>query len=235
MFAQSLGRQMRDNFKAIVNARSISDLFTRIEADGHLLRLDQTVWPTMWRCATVTVAELDQMRRIRNIVRSGRVQHIEANRIVLDKATIQTSVTTLHIDCTANGLEKRPAKPVFAGSQITLQSVRTCQQVFSAAFIGHIESAYEDEKLKNDLCTPIPHPETYVDFLHTVLGDLINTARWTEDSTLQAWLGNARLARHNPNSPGEADPELASLKIASLKAGAEKLRMLLSEPNTYNR
>ena len=29
-----------------------------------LLRLDQTVWPTMWRCATVTVAELDQMREV---------------------------------------------------------------------------------------------------------------------------------------------------------------------------
>jgi hypothetical protein len=156
MFAQSIGRFIRDNFEPIANSRSIADLFARIEAKGHLLRLDENVWPTMYRCATVTQAELEQLRRIKNIIRSGRVQRIEANRIVLDKGTVQTSSTTLHIDCTANGLEKRLAKPVFAGSQITLQPVRTCQPVFSAAFIGHIESAYEKEALKNELCTPAP-------------------------------------------------------------------------------
>ena len=43
--------------------------------------------------------------------------------------------------------------PVFAEDRITLQSVRTCQQVFSAAFIGHVEAAYDDEAHKNELCT----------------------------------------------------------------------------------
>jgi hypothetical protein len=230
MFARSFGRLIRDNFKAIVNSRSIADLFARIEANGHLLRLDENVWPTMWRCATVTQAELEQLRRIKNIIRSGRVRHIEANRIVLEKGTVQTSPTTLHVDCTANGLEKRLAKPVFAGSQITLQSVRSCNQVFSAAFIGHIESAYENEALKNELCTPVPHPDTYVDYLHTALADFLNAARWAEDPELQTWLRSARLnLMSHSGSPREADPEVARGRVAGIKTVAEKLRMLLSE------
>ena len=184
----------------------------------------------MWRCATVTLAELEQLRRIKDIVRSGRVQRIEANRIVLEQGTVQTSPTTLHVDCTANRLEKRLAKPVFAGSHITLQPVQSCQQVFSAAFIGHIESVYENEVLKNELCTPVPHPDTYLDYLHATLADFINAARWAEDSGLQAWLRSARLyINSHSNLPRDVDPEAAKTMITSLKAGAEKLRMLLSE------
>jgi hypothetical protein len=230
LFTESWGRFMRDSFKAILNSQSIADLFGRMEAKGHLLRFDENVWPTMWRCATVTLAELEQLRRIKNVIRSGRVQHIEANRIVLEKGTVQTSPTTLHVDCTANGLEKRPVKPVFAGSQITLQAVRTCQQVFSAAFIGHIESAYKNEALKNELCTPVPHPDTCVDYLQTTLADFLNAARWVEDPELQMWLRTARLyINSHSGSPREADPELTKAAVASAKAGAEKLRILLSE------
>jgi hypothetical protein len=230
MFAKSIGRLMRDNFKAILNSRSIADLFARIESNGHFLRLDENVWPTMWRCATVTLAELEQLRRVKNIIRSGRVRHIEANRIVLEKGIAQTSPATLHVDCTANGLEKRLAKPVFADDHITLQPVQSCQLVFSAAFIGHIESVYENEVLKNELSTPVPHPDTYLDYLHNTLADFINAARWAEDSGLQTWLRSARLyIRSHSNLPRDVDPEAAKIMITSLKAGAERLRMLLSE------
>jgi hypothetical protein len=230
MFAQSIGRLTRDNFETVTDSQSIADLFARTEANGHLLRLDKTVWPTMWRCATVTQAELEQLRRIKNVIRKGRVQRIEANRIVLDKGIAQTSPTTLHVDCTANGLEKRPVKPVFAGRQITLQSVRTCQQVFSAAFIGHVEAAYQNEALKNELCRPVPHPENYLDYLHTTLVDFLNAARWAEDPALQTWLSNARLDfMRQSASPMATDPELARAAGAGAKAGAEKLRTLLSE------
>jgi hypothetical protein len=184
----------------------------------------------MWRCATVTQAELEQLRKIKNIIRRGRVQHIEADRIVLEKGIVQTSPTTLHVDCTANGLEKRLAKPVFAGGQITLQSVQSCQQGFSAAFIGHIESAYENEALKNELCTPVPHPDTYVDYLHGALADFLNAARWAEDPGLQRWLSTARLyINSHSGSPHEADPEFTRTRVAHIEAAAEKLRILLSE------
>jgi hypothetical protein len=153
--------------------------------------------------------------------------------VVLEKGTAQTSPTTLHVDCTADGLEKRAAVPVFAGRQITLQSVRTCQQVFSAAFIGHIEAAYQDEALKNELCMPVPHPDTYIDYLLTSLADLQNQGLWAHDGALQAWLQRSRLdyLRQLP-SLIEGDAEAAMRMAANAQAAAERLQRFLVERDT---
>ena len=58
---------------------------------------------------------------------------------------IPTSVNNLHVDCTSNGLGKRPVKEIFKGMNICLQSISHCQQVFSAAAIGAVEARYSDD------------------------------------------------------------------------------------------
>jgi hypothetical protein len=177
----------------------------------------------MYRCATVTKAELEQLRRIPNVIRKGRVQRITAQEIILDEGTIATDTDTLHIDCTADGLERRPIQPVFSGQAITLQSVRTCQQVFSAAFIGHIEAAYHDEELMNQLCTPVPHPDSEIDFLRTSLASNTNAAHWAADSNLQEWLQQARLDGFTSSSstPDMSDPQVAQ-NMANLQQAAQR-------------
>ena len=97
------------------------------------------------------------------------------------------------MDCTADGLANRPVQPIFGKGKLTLQSVRTCQQVFSAAFIGHVEASYDDMALQNELCTPLPHPNTEIDYLRSSLLNVTNAARWVRDPELKAWLHNARL------------------------------------------
>ncbi len=184
-----ISRQM----EVIAGAGSIRELFEGVNACGQLLRLDDDVWPTMYRCATVTHAELEQLRRIQNIVRLGRIERIDRDEIVLEQGTVPTDPQRLHIDCSADGLAHRPVAPVFAGDQITLQSLRTCQQVFSAAFVAHIESQYDDESKKNELCTVVPHPNTDIDFLRTTLANNLNQIRWAQDPALTAWLAGARL------------------------------------------
>ena len=178
--------------EAIAKADSIEDLFERLNASGQLLRLEDDIKPTMFRCATVTRLELEQLRRIENIVRLGRVKRIDSDTIVLDGGTTPTDSSTLHVDCSADGLERRTAVPVFDGETITLQSLRTCQQVFSAAFIGHVEATC-DESTRNQLCTPIPHPNSDVDWLKTTLANYLNQARWSQDEGLQKWLLASRL------------------------------------------
>ncbi len=131
--------------QAIAQATSIGDLFDRLVGCQQLLRLNDQVRPRMYRCAIVSPAELQQLRRIEDVVRLGHVRRVEECEIVLDGGTIPTSAETLHIDCSADGLEQRPAIPVFGDSRITLQPVRRCQQVFSAAFVAHVEAAYSDE------------------------------------------------------------------------------------------
>ena len=195
------GAQFLDQFKATFAARiaaiqaatSVHDLFERLEASGNLLRLDQAVRPTMYRCATVSRAELDQLRRITQIVRMGRVERIEAGEIVLADGTIPVRGSALYIDCSADGLDKREPITVFEPDRITLQSLRGCQPVFSGALIAHVEAAYRDDVVKNDLCMPVPHPNTDLDWLEMTLAEHRNQSRWFDDAELMDWICSARL------------------------------------------
>jgi hypothetical protein len=179
--------------EAIAGASSIDDLFDRVEATGFLQRLDKDVRPTMYRCATVTTDEALQLRRIRNVVRLGRVRRIDANEIVLEKGTVPSTPGRLYVDCSADALERRPVVPVFDGDRITLQTMRACQQVFSAAFTAHVEAAYGDEARKNTLCTVVPHPNTDIDYVRNSLANTRNELLWAGDEALTAWLAAARL------------------------------------------
>jgi len=174
-------------------SEDVDDFFARVAEAGGLLRIDDNVKPTMYRCATVTKAELEQLKRIGNIIRRGRVKEIREQEIILEEGSISTNQNTLHIDCAGDGLAKRPPVPIFEGRKMTLQSVRTCQQVFSAAFIGHVEATYQEDEKKNELCKPVPHPSTDIDFLRNSLADSINGENWGKDPKLQRWLRNSRL------------------------------------------
>lgn len=55
-------------FEAVVAAESMSDLFNRLEAGGDLVRIDPSVRPTAYHCATISPEELTQLRRLENIV-----------------------------------------------------------------------------------------------------------------------------------------------------------------------
>jgi hypothetical protein len=234
LFADSLVKGFAKQMEATIQATSFEDLMTRVAQSGQLIRFSEDVWPTMYRCATVTQAELEQLRRIRGVVRRGHVQKIEPDKIVLDQGDIETNSNTLHIDCTADGLERRPVVPVFDDDTITLQSVRTCQQVFSAAFIAHVEAAYDDEAVKNELCVPVPHPDTDVDFLRTSLANSQNSLRWARDEELQQWLLNARLDGFSQPGMLDAMPEdsrqaMAEMRDQATQASIENLKKLLSE------
>ena len=147
----------------------------------------------MYRCCTVTRLELEELRRIRNIVRSGHVQRIGLTRTDLDDDTNSTSPNTAHVDCTADGLTRRPIRPIFEDDRLTLQTVRTCQQVFSAAFIAHVEATYEDDTIKNDVCTVVPHPDDTLDWVRTTMENALNSIKWNADPGLKTWLSEARL------------------------------------------
>ena len=97
--------------EAAAEADSVGDLFARLEANGHLIRLDKRVEPTMYRCATVSTSELEQLRSIENVVRQGRVRAIGTDEIVLEAGTIPTDVAQVHVDCTAAGLRVSPDAP----------------------------------------------------------------------------------------------------------------------------
>ena len=157
------------------------------------MRLDPNVKPTMYRCATVTRYEVEQLRRIENVVRLGRVERIERDKICLQHGDLAFDASTLFVDCTADGLPRRPVEPIFAEGLITLQTVRTCQQAFSAAFVAHVETLEDDDESKNAICRVVPHPDSELDWLSVTLGNLINSIAWMREDRIRKWLENSRL------------------------------------------
>ena len=192
-FAEQALLRQGETMEIVAASVDADQMFDELVQQGALLQFDHSVRPTMYRCCTVTVAELDELRRIRNVVRMGRVQQIGTDHIDLDHGQIPTSRDTVHVDCTADGLANRPIRPIFEPDHLTLQTVRTCQQVFSAAFIAHVEATYDDDATKNEICTVVPHPNDTLDWMRTTRDNALNSIRWNSDPDLKQWLSNARL------------------------------------------
>ena len=191
------GPTMMDNLMeqtaAIAASSSLADMFQRVEACGGLIRIDPKLEPSMYRCATVSQAELADLRRIKNVVRLGRVTRLEPGRILLERGEAPCPANSLFVNCTADGLERRPKQPVFDGDRITLQAVRPCQQLFSAAVIAHVERSVADEARKNLLCAPTPHPDAAGDYLAFMKDALGAQLLWASDPALFEWLVAVRL------------------------------------------
>ena len=198
-----------DQITAIAGSTSLSDMFARLEAIEQLFRFDPSVEPTMYRCATVSRAELEDLRAIRDVVRLGRVLALALGHMTLERGTRDYPANTLFVNCTSDALEKRPTCPVFAGRSITLQAVRPCQQIFSAAFIGYVESLDADEETKNALCRPTPHPDGLHDYIHWTEEILRAELQWAADPRILEWLTQSRV-------DGFTTPEVAAF-LATLR------------------
>jgi hypothetical protein len=243
LFADRIKAAFTDQLRAVRDATSADDLFARLETAGALLRIDPAIRPTMYRCATVTHAELEQLRRITDVVRMGHLLRVDADGMVLEGGAVRTEVPALYVDCTADGAEKRPATPIFGPRHITLQSVRGCQQIFSAALIAHLEAACPDDAAKNALCPPLPHPDTDLDWLRVARADYGNQLRWLDDPDLTAWLATTRLdlfghLMGHLLAPASAKPRVRDriLRIArsALSSTADKLDQLMAAELSCN-
>jgi len=230
-FHRSAGGQARQ-FEAAALATSVPDLFERLEGARVLLRIDQAVRPTMYRGATISATEVEMLRTIRNVVRRGHVRQIERGALVLEHGTTASPPNALYVDCTARAIGHRPTVPVFDGSRITIQMVRAGLICFSAAFIAHIESMYDDDAQKNELCPPMQVVRSDVDWLHLTLADLRSGRRWGADKALRRWVsehrlsgsraGSADVSAHGP----EAERIRERLRDARPKAEANLARLV---------
>ncbi len=191
-FANVVGTQA-SQIEAIGQAESVDDLFKRLEDCGALLRLDPKVKPQMYHAATISLDELKQLRRIKNVIRKGRVKRISKNEIAFENSSIPTTENTLHIDCSARAVPVSETFPIFQDNTITVQTVRTIQPVFSAAFIAHIEATYDNNEKKNSLCPPIMLPNADTDWLLTTALQMKNQLTWSEEPGIRDWLISNRL------------------------------------------
>ncbi len=229
----ALCKSIADQVECAALAESVDDLFARLEAAGDLRRIDRDVTPEAYHCAILSDGEVTQLRRIRNVVRLGRVISIERDVIQLEHGSIPTSPTCLHIDCSAAGIPGHASVPVFAGDRITLQWIGGCQPTFSAAMIGFIEATFDDEDVKNRICGPVTPPTVPLDWLRVQRSNLANRACWSEHPEISAWQATARLdpfakyARTRIGVDMEATAHLQRY-LANFQAAAAKLDELLA-------
>ena len=62
--------------------KSVKDIFLQYEKIGYFSRINEEVWPTAFKCATVSTDELHLLRKVKNIVRRGRIESLEHDKIV---------------------------------------------------------------------------------------------------------------------------------------------------------
>jgi hypothetical protein len=193
-FDAAIGGQA-DTMQAFAEARSVEDLYLRLEAAGVLLRIHRERWPTMFHLATITPAEAELLATVHDVVRLGRVRRIEADAIELDagRVAVPEPAATLFIDCTASAVEPRPVVPVFQPGRIVLQMLRLPQPAFSAALTAWIEVHGGEDKRRNALAAPVPFPHTLADYPKAMAVGLWNQAQWGQDAALRAWMRASRL------------------------------------------
>ena len=183
-----------NQFEAIAQSESIEDMFDKLEACGYFLRLDMDVRPTMFHGATISKAELEQLRRVKNIIRKGRVTHIGVDKISLVQGDVSTTLGHVHVDCSASALLDVVPKPVYEAGKITPQTVRSYQPVFSASMIAWIEAKHKsDVAKKNSLTGIVPLPNKDIDYIRFTAANMMNQFNWSQDADIRKFMYGNRL------------------------------------------
>jgi NAD(P)-binding Rossmann-like domain len=230
-FDAAIGGQA-NQMQAFAEARSIDDLYLRLEACGTMLRIDRSRTPSMFHLATLSEAEVAVLRGIHEVVRLGRVTAIDAGGLQLQQGRVAVEPGALYVDCTASAVRFKPGQPVFQDGRIVVQLLRSPHVTFSAALTARIEAHCGDDATKNRLCTPVPFPMTLAEYPRMMAVNMANQAAWGQDAALRQWIRECRLDAFGRLLAGadktNADQQalLARLKTQSLAAAANLPRLM---------
>lgn len=220
---------------AAAEAEDARDFAHRLEATEAFLRIDPAVEPQAFRGATVSVDEVLALASIEDVVRLGRVRHVEADRIVLDDGERPTAPDHVYVDCTAAGVRPTTPRPVFEPDLITLQYVTLGFVTWGAATIGAVEALKGDDETKNRLCPPVVFSGRADDLLRFADAGMRGLAARSADPQIAAWTEACRL---NPAGGAAAhldDPAVAdafSVMAAAFFPALENLERLTSPDHT---
>ncbi|MCA0375586.1 MAG: NAD(P)/FAD-dependent oxidoreductase [Gemmatimonadetes bacterium] len=220
--------------EAIATATSASDVFTRLEAAGQLVRLDPAIEPTAYKCCTVSQPELRALRTVRDVVRLGHVRAVTAQAVQLTAGVVPLRAGEIVVDCSSCAVVPPPPVPVFEDGRINLLMVRTCQPTFSGALIGLIAAVESDTAARNALAHPVVSPNRPIDWLRMWAGTIRNRVAWAQHPAVDAWLRATRLdpiaimARTVGPDDGEQLALLRRLRDTMMQAGV-RLPALLAD------
>jgi hypothetical protein len=179
----------------------------------------------------VSQDELVSLRSIENVIRLGRVTRIGPDQIELAGGSVPADRGQVHVDCSAAGLRTNPARAVFNGGLITLQQIRACQPVFSAALTGYVEATRDDDARKNLICPANRYPDAAVDWIPLTCTAQRAEIIWATDPDLSSWMQRSRLNATCGMADHQADPQMKSALarlFTNIEPAINKLEMLMA-------
>ena len=218
-----------DIMQAAVAAASLNDLFLRLEDVGIMMRIDQSVTPTMAKTPTLASWELEQLRSIENVVRRGHVRLVEPGRLMLDEGSVVVADDALVVHCAASGLKYPPTVPIWDNSGITLQPIRSGFPCFGAALAGYVEATRQDDGEKNRLCPPTPYADTLAEWANMNVMGTRAAMSFGAEPDIKAWANQVALnpARIPPEHAGSAELDDALDRLQTQSSpGLERLGQL---------
>ena len=128
---ENLWDGMERQFLPILKAIDINDVYQKYEAEGIMLRVDKSIWPTKMRSGTITNEEVNLVRQIKNVIRKGRIKELNNGSILFENDVSYAMDTndTLFVDCTSGSKKESNHEisgnplPIFNGNMINLQLV----------------------------------------------------------------------------------------------------------------
>lgn len=182
--------------EAAGKAKDGAEMMRLLGENGFYLRIDPDVEPEMFHFATISEGEVEILRRIKNVIRHGRVTAIENGKLSFADGNVDVPEGSLFIDCTASAVPfevRQRSGPLFRGDEIVLQPLHVPIVTFSAAVTAYLEAHFDDDQVRNALATPGPLTDTPATFPYSFMVTMLNRGAWSQNPELMAWLAKSRL------------------------------------------
>ena len=191
-FEKTIGGQIAIMENA-ATAESGRALFHALEQAGVMLRIDPSVEPEMYHFATISEGEAARLRTIDNVVRKGRVEAIEAGRMIMRDGEHAVPSGSLFIDCTASAVRPKPVVPQWQEGKIVLQLLHVPLVTLNAAVSAFVEANFDTDEEKNALCKPVPFVDAIESYPGSILGTGMNRFLWAQNPKVSEFLAKSRL------------------------------------------
>jgi hypothetical protein len=179
--------------RAAAEATSGAHFARLLEEVGVFVRLDHGHEPTMFRGATISEGEIEQLSAVRDVVRRGKVRRVAADRLVLDDGELRSDPGQVYVDCTAAGVRPTPVRPIFEPGRITPQFVTTGFACWSAATLAKVEALPATDDERNRLTPVLSFTGSTADLPALALGSLRGPAVRGAVPELSGWESRSRL------------------------------------------
>lgn len=164
--------------EAIRGATSLAELYQGFDRCRLLLRVHAEVEPTRMRAATVSEKEVEKLRRLKDVVRKGRIERITKDKIIfIGGEEVESQEDTLYIDCSTSGTKFEPCQTIFQPGRIVLQMVQLPAPTNSGAILAALELLTQDDNFKNSVVTPVAAPHELEDWFRELGVALANFGR----------------------------------------------------------